>query len=90
MDWITLINALTVTEMSVPESRLDEYLKAGHKLANPTPVPDIVGGKAPDPGHSPGLPSGQRPEPAKAEPPKPAEPAPKATPKRKTKPKAKA
>lgn len=37
MDWITLINALTGTEMSVPESRLDEYLKAGHKLANPAP-----------------------------------------------------
>ena len=40
MDWITLINALTGTEMSVPESRLDEYLKAGHKLANPAPKPE--------------------------------------------------
>lgn len=40
MDWITLINALTGTEMSVPESRLDEYLKAGHRLANPAPVPE--------------------------------------------------
>ncbi|MBQ1429831.1 MAG: hypothetical protein IIZ06_09215 [Kiritimatiellae bacterium] len=37
MDWITLINALTGTEMSVPESRLDEYLKAGHRLANHQP-----------------------------------------------------
>ena len=32
-----LINALTGTEMYVPEARLDEYLKAGHKLANPAP-----------------------------------------------------
>ena len=37
MDWITLINALTGTEMYVPAARLDEYLKAGHKLANPAP-----------------------------------------------------
>lgn len=37
MDWITMINALTGTEMYVTESRLDEYLKAGHKLANPAP-----------------------------------------------------
>ena len=36
-NWAKLINALTGTEMSVPESRLDEYLKAGHKLANPAP-----------------------------------------------------
>ena len=32
-----LINALTGTEMYVPESRLDEYLKAGHRLATPPP-----------------------------------------------------
>lgn len=49
MDWITLINALTGTEMSVPESRLDEYLKAGHKLANPAPVPEAEPPKPAEP-----------------------------------------
>lgn len=37
---VRLINALTGTEMYVPEARLDEYLKAGHKLANPAPKPE--------------------------------------------------
>ena len=49
MDWITLINALTGTEMSVPESRLDEYLKAGHRLANPAPKPAEPAPKAETP-----------------------------------------
>ena len=49
MDWITLINALTGTEMSVPAERLDEYLKAGHKLANPAPKPETPAPKAETP-----------------------------------------
>ena len=35
---IRLINALTGTDMWVHESRLDEYLARGHKLA-PAPEP---------------------------------------------------
>lgn len=34
---IKLVNALTGSEMWVHESRLDEYLRAGHTLA---PVPE--------------------------------------------------
>ena len=44
-----LINALTGTEMYVPAARLDEYLKAGHKLANPAPKPTEPAPKAETP-----------------------------------------
>lgn len=53
MDWITLINAVTGTEMSVPESRLDEYLKAGHKLANPPPEAEPPKAETPAPKPAP-------------------------------------
>lgn len=45
---IKLINAQTGTEMWVHESRLAEYLAAGHKLAPPPPPPPRPkrGGKA--------------------------------------------
>lgn len=46
---VRLINALTGTEMFVPEARLDEYLKAGHKLANPAPKPAEPAPKAETP-----------------------------------------
>ena len=37
---IKLINKVTGTEMFVAESRVEEYLAAGHKLAaEPAPVP---------------------------------------------------
>ena len=62
MDWITLINALTGTEMSVPESRLDEYLKAGHKLANPAPVPEAEPPKPAEPAPKPAPKRKQKPK----------------------------
>lgn len=72
MERVKAIDARTGRTITIPAAWLP-----GHKPESPAPkaeTPNIVGGKAPDPGHSPGLPSGQRPEPAK----------------RKTKPKAKA
>lgn len=36
---VKLINAVTGSEMWVHETRLDEYLEAGHKLAPPPPPP---------------------------------------------------
>lgn len=39
MGSVRLINAVTGTFMTVPESRLDEYLAAGHKPAA-EPVPE--------------------------------------------------
>lgn len=36
---VKLINAVTGSEMWVHESRVDEYLAAGHKLAPPPPPP---------------------------------------------------
>lgn len=36
---VKLINALTGSEMYVDESRLDEYLAKGHKIAPPPETP---------------------------------------------------
>ena len=36
---VKLINAVTGGEMWVHESRVDEYLERGHKLAPPPPPP---------------------------------------------------
>ena len=36
---IRMINAITGSTMWVHESRLDEYLEAGHKLASPPEKP---------------------------------------------------
>ena len=36
---IRLVNRMTGGDMWVHESRLDEYLEAGHKLASP-PIPE--------------------------------------------------
>lgn len=43
-----LIHALTGTEFSVPSSRAEEYLKAGHRLAEDRPAPT-----APEPTEQP-------------------------------------
>ena len=36
---IRMINSVTGTEMWVHESRLEEYLARGHKMAPPPPLP---------------------------------------------------
>lgn len=36
---VKMINALTGSDMWVHESRLDEYLAKGHKIAPPPPPP---------------------------------------------------
>ena len=36
---VKFINALTGTEMWVHETRVEEYIKRGHKLAPPPPPP---------------------------------------------------
>lgn len=37
---IKFINKVTGSDMWVHESRVDEYIAAGHKLAAPPPVPE--------------------------------------------------
>ena len=46
MSMVKMINALTGTEMFVPEERLEEYLSAGHRPAE-RPVPETR--EAPNP-----------------------------------------
>lgn len=57
MERVKAIDARTGRTITIPAAWLPKPA--------PKPAPNIVGGKAPDPGLSPGLPSGQRPEPAK-------------------------
>ena len=44
---IRLVNRITGGEMWVHESRLEEYMAAGHKLAAPPPAPEKQPAKKP-------------------------------------------